>query len=154
MIKTTQTIKTLILEMLSGEGPGHIKEIHLRVTELKPDALSCIDSFFIQRNEGQVSPSTFPALAREKPSECDKMPTKIESIEELKKLAENGCECFILLRGNLRSSKHIYYDKDTNQFEIINYIDGSEQCLSEIELMEKGYTNIGYAMKNGALYKG
>jgi len=37
VIKTTQTIKTLILEMLSGEGPGHIKEIHLRVTELKPD---------------------------------------------------------------------------------------------------------------------
>ena len=37
VIKITATIKTLILEMLSGEGPGHIKEIHLRVTEFKPD---------------------------------------------------------------------------------------------------------------------
>jgi hypothetical protein len=37
VIKITTTIKTLILEMLSGEGPGHIKEIHLRVTEFKPD---------------------------------------------------------------------------------------------------------------------
>lgn len=81
------------------------------------------------------------------------MPTKIESIEELKKLAQNGCECFILLRGNLRSSKHIWYDDDSNQFEIISYIDDSEQCLSELELMDEGYTNIGYAMKKGALYK-
>ena len=37
MIKITATIKTLILEILSGEGPGHIKEIHLRVTEFNPN---------------------------------------------------------------------------------------------------------------------
>ncbi len=30
----TTTIKTLILEVLTGEGPSHIKEIHLKVTEL------------------------------------------------------------------------------------------------------------------------
>jgi hypothetical protein len=32
-----QTIKTLILEVLTGEGPGHIREIHLRVTEFRPE---------------------------------------------------------------------------------------------------------------------
>jgi len=37
VIKITATIKTLILEILSGEGPGHIKEIHLRVTEFNPN---------------------------------------------------------------------------------------------------------------------
>ncbi|MFC1828059.1 hypothetical protein ACFL0O_00420 [Thermodesulfobacteriota bacterium] len=36
VIKITSTIKTLILEILTGEGPGHIKEIHLRVTEFRP----------------------------------------------------------------------------------------------------------------------
>ena len=33
----TTTIKTIILEVLTGEGPSHIKEIHLKVTELRPD---------------------------------------------------------------------------------------------------------------------
>jgi len=37
VIKITTTIKTLILEILTGEGSGHIKEIHLRVTEFRPD---------------------------------------------------------------------------------------------------------------------
>lgn len=37
VIKITATIKTLILEILSGEGLGHIKEIHLRVTEFNPN---------------------------------------------------------------------------------------------------------------------
>jgi len=31
----THTIKTLILEVLTGEGPSHIKEIHLRVAEFR-----------------------------------------------------------------------------------------------------------------------
>ena len=81
------------------------------------------------------------------------MPTKITSIEQLKTLAKDRCECFILLGGRLRSSKHIWYDEEANQFEIINYIDDSEQCLYEQELMNKDITHIGYAMKNGALYK-
>lgn len=37
VIKISTTIKTIILEVLSGEGPGHIKEIHLKVTEFRPD---------------------------------------------------------------------------------------------------------------------
>ena len=30
-------IKTLILEFMTGNGPGHIKEIHLQISELRPD---------------------------------------------------------------------------------------------------------------------
>jgi len=36
VIKIT-TIKTLILEFIAGNGSGHIKEIHLRVTEFRPN---------------------------------------------------------------------------------------------------------------------
>ena len=32
-----RTIKTLILEFVSGSGPGHIREIHLRVIEFRPE---------------------------------------------------------------------------------------------------------------------
>ena len=82
------------------------------------------------------------------------MPARIESIEHLKEISTNGCDCFILLQGYLRSSKHIWYDKESNQFEIINMIDDSEQTLTEQELMDKEFTNIGYAMVNGALFRG
>lgn len=81
-----------------------------------------------------------------------KIPTKIESIEQLKEKAVNGCDCFILLNGNLRSSKHIWYDKDNQSFAIFNMIDDTEQILTEIEIMDKDFTNIGHAMIKGALY--
>jgi len=85
-------------------------------------------------------------------TERDNMPTKITSIEKLKNFADGGCECFILLRGCLKSSKHIMYDKEANEFDVVNYIDGSLQSLTEKELMDKEITNIGYAMTIGALY--
>lgn len=37
MIKIPRTVKTLILEFIAGNGPGHIQEIHLQVTELRPE---------------------------------------------------------------------------------------------------------------------
>jgi len=82
-----------------------------------------------------------------------KIPTKIESIEQLKEKAVTGCDCFILLKGNLRSSKHIWYDKDSGHFEIFNMIDDTEQILNESELMDSDCTNIGLAIKNGVLYE-
>ena len=33
----TGTIKTLILEIIQGDGPSHIQEIHLKVTEFRPE---------------------------------------------------------------------------------------------------------------------
>lgn len=78
---------------------------------------------------------------------------KIKNLEQLKSEAKDGLDCFISLNGCLRSSKHIWYDEESNQFEIINFIDGSEQCLTPEELMDKDFTNIGKAMQKGALIK-
>jgi len=80
------------------------------------------------------------------------MPTRIESVEQLKDAASGGCECFIALMGCLRSSKYIHYDESDNTFAVINYIDGSEEVLSEEQLLDKDYSNIGVAMKRGALF--
>ena len=78
---------------------------------------------------------------------------RIRTIEQLKELTkgEDGLDCFILLNGNLRSSKHIKYYPDVNSFYVLNLIDGSEQELTESQILDKAYTNIGEAMKKGAL---
>jgi hypothetical protein len=83
------------------------------------------------------------------------MPKKITSMEQLKREAKDQWdgEFFILLKGNLRSSKRIVWDEEEKRFFIINFIDDSEQELTEAQLMDKGYTNIGYAMTKGALFK-
>jgi len=74
-------------------------------------------------------------------------------MEQLKSESKDGLECFIFLNDGLRSSKHIRYFADENQFEIINYIDGSEQYLTPEEMMNNDLTNIGIAMEKGALIK-
>lgn len=37
MVKITKSIKTLILEIVGGNGPAHIREVHLQVVEFRPD---------------------------------------------------------------------------------------------------------------------
>ena len=37
MIRIGKTVKNLILEVLAGSGPGHIREIHLVVTQFRPE---------------------------------------------------------------------------------------------------------------------
>ena len=83
------------------------------------------------------------------------MPQKITSMEQLKREAKDqwDAEFFILLRGYLRSSKRIVWEEEERKFFIINFIDDTEQELTEAQLMDKGYTNIGYAMTKGALFK-
>jgi hypothetical protein len=78
---------------------------------------------------------------------------RIRNIEQLKKLAknENGLDCFIMLNGGLRSSKHIRYYPDDNSFFVLNLIDDSEQELTESQILDGAYSNIGEAMKKGAL---
>jgi len=76
---------------------------------------------------------------------------RIKTIEQLKELAKNGLECFILLNGGLRSSKYISYNPDDNSFYVLNYIDDSEQELTESQLLDSEYTNIAEAMEKGAL---
>jgi len=78
---------------------------------------------------------------------------RIRNIKQLKELAkdENGLDCFILLNGGLRSSKHIRYYPDDNSFYVLNLIDGSEQELTESQILDSSYTNIGEAMEKVAL---
>jgi len=76
---------------------------------------------------------------------------RIKKIEQLKELAKDGLDCFILLNGGLRSSKHISYHPDDNSFYVLNLIDDSEQELTEAQILDSSYTNIGEAMRKGAL---
>ena len=78
---------------------------------------------------------------------------RIRTIEKLKELAKDGLECFILLNGGLRSSKYISYHPDDNSFYVLNYIDGSELELTEAQMLDSFYTNIGEAMEKGALIR-
>ena len=76
---------------------------------------------------------------------------RIKNIEQLKELAKNGLDCFILLNGGLRSSKHIRFHPEDNSFYVLNLIDDSEQELTESQILDSAYTNIGEAIKKGAL---
>ena len=78
---------------------------------------------------------------------------RIRTIKQLKELAkkEMGLDCFILLNGGLRSSKHIRYYPDDNSFFVLNLIDNSEQELTESQILDSAYSNIGEAIKKGAL---
>jgi hypothetical protein len=77
---------------------------------------------------------------------------RIRTIEQLKELTKKGgLECYILLNGGLRSSKYITYHSEENSFYVYNYIDDSEQKLTEAQILDSAYTNIGEAMKKGAL---
>jgi len=76
---------------------------------------------------------------------------RIKTIARLKELAENGLECFILLNGGLRSSKHISYDPDRKTFYVLHYIDRSDETLTESQILDSDYCNIGEAMEKGAL---
>lgn len=78
--------------------------------------------------------------------------TQIRSIDHLKNIATEGIECFILLNGGLRSSKHIFYRDEDKSFVIINYIDDSTIILTEDELMDNNKTLIGEAIKLNSLY--
>ena len=80
-----------------------------------------------------------------------KIDRRIKTIEQLKELAKNGLDCFILLNGGLRSSKHIRYYPDDNSFYVLNLIDDSEQELTESQILDSAYTNIAEAMEKGAL---
>jgi hypothetical protein len=79
---------------------------------------------------------------------------KITSIAQLKHLSEDedGLDCFISLAGGaVRSSKHIHYTEDDKLFYILNENDGTEQHLTEAELMDEELTNVGAAIAKRAL---
>lgn len=76
----------------------------------------------------------------------------VNSLDQLKKLAVDGADFYIALNGGLRSSKAITYVPENNTFEIINEIDFSFDILTEEQLFDRSYTNVGYALENNALF--
>ena len=76
----------------------------------------------------------------------------IESIEQLKDLSVRGLECHIRLNGGLKSSKHITYIDGDDVFEVINYIDDTEQVLTSKDIFNEDLTNIGKAITLKALH--
>ena len=81
------------------------------------------------------------------------MATQVKSTNQLKTILADGetKDFFILLNFGLRSSKAISYD-GSSTFYVLNEIDGTEQELTEQELMNSDITNIGKAINNGAFY--
>lgn len=81
------------------------------------------------------------------------MAKQVKSVNQLKTILADGetKDFFILLNFGLRSSKAISFDGD-NTFYVLNEIDGTEQELTEQELMSSDITNIGKAINNGAFY--
>ena len=80
---------------------------------------------------------------------------QVKTVAKLRKLAkkDGGEDFFIALNGGLRSSKHISYASDEKKFYVSNEIDGSEQTLTEKQLLNECYTNIGKAIKLGGFYR-
>lgn len=83
------------------------------------------------------------------------MATKVKSIEHLKQIlsARDGetHEFYIQLNFGLRSRKLISWDGDST-FYVLNETDDTEQELTEAQLMDRTYTNVGHALNRGALY--
>ena len=81
------------------------------------------------------------------------LPYKVNDLNELKKLASNdghSINVFYNLGGFARSSKVIYYNDDSDTWDVLHMIDDSEEELSTDELFE--FTHIGTALEKGALY--
>ncbi len=76
---------------------------------------------------------------------------KITSIKQLKKLAgtEHGIECCITLANNVFSRKYIQWNCE--DFYILNFIDSTEQHLTEKQILNSKVSNIGLAIKKKAL---
>lgn len=77
------------------------------------------------------------------------MPTKIESVEQLKEESKDAGDFFILLNYGLRSSKRIWWNG--THFFILNNIDDTEEKLTPEQLYTE--SNIGKAINVGSLYK-
>lgn len=73
-------------------------------------------------------------------------------MRDLRKLLDDGFHEFrIVLNGGLFSRKDITSNEKSKKFKVINHIDDSEQFLTEKELLDNSFTNIGQALKKKAL---
>ena len=78
---------------------------------------------------------------------------KVTSIEHLKELTKDRAEEFVLqLNFGLRSTKRIEWIEEEQKFWVLNYIDDSEQMLTEEQMKDHRETNIGKAIEMGAFW--
>ena len=78
---------------------------------------------------------------------------QVKTTDQLKEMIASGVHDFLIrLAFGIRSSKNIDYNAKTGLFYVMNEIDGSEQELTESQLMDECYTNIGKAITIGAFY--
>ena len=76
---------------------------------------------------------------------------RIPNIEALNDAIADGNEGFaIALAGDVISRKTI--TRRGNKYHVVNHIDESEQALTEKQLLDVHWTNIGRAMEGGALF--
>jgi hypothetical protein len=78
---------------------------------------------------------------------------RVNSIAELQELASapKGVACFIFLRGNVRSSKHIWFRR--NRFRVLAEIDWTVESAHVSDVGKLGSGNIAWAIENGAFYR-
>lgn len=73
---------------------------------------------------------------------------KVQSLEHLNKLLEQGEHEYAIASGILRSSKYITWN-GTDTYYVYHYIDDTEETMTEEELMAD---NIGSGIRNGSFY--
>ena len=77
--------------------------------------------------------------------------TKVNDLAHLRQLINEGKHrYFIALNFGLRSSKYITLNG--SNFCVFNEIDGSDDILTDEEIMDERYTNIGAAIKLNAFF--
>ena len=77
---------------------------------------------------------------------------KINTIDDLNRALNEDNTDFVMANGLVRSSKFITYGDNDGEYDIINLIDDSRQILTEAQLFDPEWSNIGTAMKNGAFF--
>lgn len=80
---------------------------------------------------------------------------RVENISHLRSLAEsNEPDFYIVLNGGLVSRKRIAIIKDekTPTYDVYNFIDDSEQTITEKDMFDTSITHIGEALSKGALF--
>jgi len=77
---------------------------------------------------------------------------QIKDIKELKEIAKDEyIDCFIKLNGGIRYSKDIQFAE--GKFYVFNSIDGTDDELTEEQLFDIDYSDVGDALNKGALFR-
>lgn len=80
-------------------------------------------------------------------------PKVIKSVDELRKsIKDEHYQYYIQLNLGIISRKDIELSEDGKKFIVINNIDDSKQRLTDKQIMDPNYTNIGEAMKKKAFF--